>query len=433
MDVLTSRRLGYELRAAPAHLSEGARGKLFVYPDGGASLHRLSITAPRELCAEAVLHIAPRGRDYYLNLNLAHATGHGTSIAPYLTILSEPFELSASALVTTVKGDTHVHIADVVPDANVAWPLDVRQWIPIYGQPYETGLGRSFDAHALSRTAIATIHNRWPSLRASRFELRRDKRIPVPEEKHRRRVAGPTVDSDPDGGRFISGGEELLKAVLNIADVYAPQTLSRVPARILDWGVGCGRLARHLPKELQKEFVGADIDPVNIAWCKENLPFGTFEVLDPFERTRFRSEEFDLIYSHSVLTHLSEADQFFWLQELNRICSGIMVLSVNGSYHAATVASWGTVDHAWFQYLERGFHDSMRPSFDISDVVADGYYRGAAHTPRYIYEFWNKVVDVLDIIPGGFGRTLDAVVCRPRRTAPSSSGLRRVIGRPHRL
>lgn len=420
MSVITSQRLGYETRPAPASWTEGFRGKLFVYPDfspdGGAHAHRIFVAAPRQLFAETLFHIVPRDKDHFLNLNLAHMAEHTGSKAELLAAVSDPFEVRTSALITAVNPDTreHTHIADVVPAAKVAWPLDIKTWMPIYGRPHEPSIDRLFNAHVLSRDNVAAIRNQWPRTKKTRFQLAESAGIPIPQETIRRRVMGDiAVESDRQGSHFLAGGKELMTAVLNIADVYGEDLLSPRRVRVLELGVGCGRLARHLPHELQSDFVGSDVDAVNIEWCAKNFPFGRYEVINPHDHTKFKDGQFDLVYSHSMITHLSEADQYFWLRELNRICSGLMILAVNGSYHAATVATWGGVDYAWFEWLEQGFHDGRTgATLDLADRLAE--YGDAVHAPRYVREHWNKVVEIVDIIPGGFGRIQDAVVCRPR-------------------
>ncbi len=86
-------------------------------------------------------------------------------------------------------------------------------------------------------------------------------------------------------GVFASSGIETRKDFLNTGatDFYR---LDRAAiafdgrslgdhSRVLDWGCGCGRVARFFPADRAASFTGCDIDHDNVAWCRANLP-GTF-------------------------------------------------------------------------------------------------------------------------------------------------------------
>ena len=64
--------------------------------------------------------------------------------------------------------------------------------------------------------------------------------------------------------------------------------------------------------------------------------------------------------------------------------------------------------------LRTGFVDAGVPNPDISDVVDKEYYRDVAHAPAYIKRDWSAILDVVEIIPGGFGNVHDAIVLRRR-------------------
>jgi hypothetical protein len=175
-------------------------------------------------------------------------------------------------------------------------------------------------------------------------------------------------------------------------------------------------MARHVPASLRAGLVGIDVDPVNIEWCKTNMPFGTYLCVDPYAQTVLPNQTFDLIYSHSVMTHLNEEDQFIWLKELSRISRGIIILSVHGMFSSAKFP-W-TENNEWlYAYLERGFQPGKHQNPDIADVTKPGYYTDVAVTAKYIRERWSSFVDVHEIISGGFGILHDAVVCSPRGVA----------------
>jgi hypothetical protein len=173
-------------------------------------------------------------------------------------------------------------------------------------------------------------------------------------------------------------------------------------------------MSRHLPYGLRQDFVGIDVDPVNINWCKDNLSWGSYLSVDKFGPIPLPDKSVDFVYGRSIMTHLGEADQNLWLAELNRVCRGLVILSVHGILHTAGSAEWWKDDEQAIYWIQYGFKNSDTPNLDIADVVGDEYYRDIAHTPAYIAETWSKAIDVLDIIPGGFGDLHDAVVCKAR-------------------
>ena len=175
---------------------------------------------------------------------------------------------------------------------------------------------------------------------------------------------------------------------------------------VCDWGVGYGRIARHLPIALCDSFTGVDIDHKNIAWCREHFNFGRFEVIDPFGSLPFDDSSVDLLYGFSVMTHATAMSQDYWLREINRVLRGVAVLSVHGMVcleHNACAANFiSTV-------IRSGLVVSSDDNPDISDVAPPGFYKDTAHAAWYIRNHWSKFVDVLDVIPGGLG-IHDAVV-----------------------
>ena len=108
---------------------------------------------------------------------------------------------------------------------------------------------------------------------------------------------------------------------------------------ILDWGCGSARTIRwfsDLPATTRLHAV--DIDPTAIAWSREHCPIGTFHHTMPLPPLPFAAGSFDFVYGISVLTHLDEAFQDAWLDELRRLVvpGGLVMLSVHGDGIART-------------------------------------------------------------------------------------------------
>jgi SAM-dependent methyltransferase len=103
--------------------------------------------------------------------------------------------------------------------------------------------------------------------------------------------------------------------------------------RILDWGCGCGRIARHWePFASKVELHGCDVAAEPIRWCQENLPFGRFAVSGHNPPLPYTDGQFDAVYATSVLTHLTFDSQYRWMQELWRVLKpgGVAVLTAHG-------------------------------------------------------------------------------------------------------
>jgi hypothetical protein len=265
---------------------------------------------------------------------------------------------------------------------------------------------------ALWRSSTLAMQAHWPRRRNPRTAIEPNRDVPVPDIGHRRRVQGPGVDGDLNGAGFLAGGASDLRSVMNLFEVCSEASLTS-RARILDWGVGCGRMIRHLPSYLRQNAAGIDVDPVNIEWCKANIPFGSYHCTGLFGPIPFPDKHFDLIYSHSVLTHLDEDNQFIWLKELARVARGPLVLSVHGMISAAKF-SWSETPQILASWLSRGFLGTDRQNPDIADVTPQNYYTDVNHSAKYIYDRWSHLFDIKDIVIGGFGQFHDGVVCVPR-------------------
>ena len=101
---------------------------------------------------------------------------------------------------------------------------------------------------------------------------------------------------------------------------------------VLDFGVGCGRIARHWAAIEGPEWHGCDYNELLVRWCQENLPFlrTVRNELEP--PLPYADETFDLVYAYSVFTHLTEELHHRWMHELRRILApgGRIIFSTHG-------------------------------------------------------------------------------------------------------
>lgn len=162
--------------------------------------------------------------------------------------------------------------------------------------------------------------------------------IPLPPSSLRRLVAGTdNVDW------FLSGGHAAVADLLPFAGVSDS-------ARILDFGCGCGRVARVWQQHLNVSIVGVDTNLLAVLWCKRRLSFGMFRHCSLDAPLPFRDGEFDFAYALSVLTHLSTKFQMNALEELRRVLKpdGRLAVSLHGEACTAVLSP------SLMQTFERG-------------------------------------------------------------------------------
>ena len=100
---------------------------------------------------------------------------------------------------------------------------------------------------------------------------------------------------------------------------------------VLEFGCGNGRLIQHLINlRPEAEIHGCDILQKCIVQCRRKFPKGNFVRNSIKPPTGFNDNQFDLIYTYSVFTHLTEKNHLAWLQEFARILKpgGVMIHSV---------------------------------------------------------------------------------------------------------
>ena len=105
-------------------------------------------------------------------------------------------------------------------------------------------------------------------------------------------------------------------------------------ASILEFGCGAGRLVQCVADLApQAAISGCDVEPEVIRQCRRRCPRGRFVVNHWAPPLDMADEAFDVVYSYSVFTHLSEPNHTAWLKELARLVrSGGLMLHTVHSY-----------------------------------------------------------------------------------------------------
>jgi SAM-dependent methyltransferase len=203
---------------------------------------------------------------------------------------------------------------------------------------------------------------------------------------------------------YLEGAQhemDIMLAILSKAGA-SPQELTRV----LDFGCAAGRMLRFYPRsEGRSELWGVDINAKHINWCQLNLspPF-SFATTTTAPHLPFGDDYFDLIYSGSVFTHISDlADA--WFLELRRIVR-------KGGYLYITIHDRRTVellltkykDHPHFTdfvglvrtFCERtGVRSQKYAYFTIlGDPVSQVFY-----DEDYLVRKWSQWAEILSVTP----------------------------------
>jgi len=126
---------------------------------------------------------------------------------------------------------------------------------------------------------------------------------------------------------------------------------------VVDFGCGCGRIARQLAQQSERpaRYIGVDLHQGMIRWCNENLatrlPGFEFRHHDVYNRSfnpdptlprtapiPVESGEATLVVAWSVFTHLLQSQVEWYLKEVRRI-----------------LADDGVVESTWFLFDKAGF------------------------------------------------------------------------------
>lgn len=210
---------------------------------------------------------------------------------------------------------------------------------------------------------------------------------PWPGEELVSRVAGGT-----DRDAFFESGRQSVRD-LNRALSFLGKSLEDYPT-ILEFGCGCGRIMLWLEQVAAKASLhGTDIDERAIAWARENMPYATFKVNGGLPPLDYPDGTFDLIYNHSVFTHLDEEYQDAWLAELRRVTKpgGTILLTVHGDdalrYYEKLSANAGG-DSTWLRNEVRNAGIAfIRLDSWLGGPFPD-FYHSTFHAPWYVFERW---------------------------------------------
>lgn len=104
-------------------------------------------------------------------------------------------------------------------------------------------------------------------------------------------------------------------------------------SRVLDFGVGWGRIARFFLRDVPLENIhGVDVSPEFTAICRETFQSQNFFTCQPHPPTCLPDSHYDYITAYSVFSHLSEDSSLEWMEEFSRILvpGGVVAVTTRG-------------------------------------------------------------------------------------------------------
>jgi SAM-dependent methyltransferase len=239
----------------------------------------------------------------------------------------------------------------------------------------------------------------------------------IPPRRLRARTGAPGAREFADGGRRAA---EALTAVLegaggSVADVRD----------VLDFGCGSGRVLPHIAALAPNaRCTGCDVDAAAITWAARHLPALDWSLSGAVPPLPFAADQFDVVYSISVFSHLDETLQDRWLAELRRVLApgGMALLTVHGP-SAFEQFRTGEVRTRWCppSAFSRGpladdelvFEPYLRSVFNRAELPGVGASYGLTfHGHGYLRGHWPAWLEVLDVRARAVSDWQDVVVCR---------------------
>jgi SAM-dependent methyltransferase len=252
-------------------------------------------------------------------------------------------------------------------------------------------------------------------------------------------VSGLTSEQD-----FASHGVDLFVAISKVS----PKPLTEY-RHILDFGCGCGRLARMF-KGHPHMVSGCDIDRRHVDFINGNLDFICASLSHVHPPLPYEDNMFDGLISVSVFTHLNEGSQVEFLSELHRISApgAYLFVTVHGeralqrAHAEERIWEMISVDQLGFDRALRAFgegkhgfilqhgHLTRTPSKDSwlsrakrtlfgSGKSVEPFEYGITFIPEsYIRSHWARWFEITAYLHGAIHDFQDIVVMTPVKSAP---------------
>jgi SAM-dependent methyltransferase len=238
-------------------------------------------------------------------------------------------------------------------------------------------------------------------------------KLPWPGEELVNRVTGAF-----DRENFYASGQQSVRDIESVLALVGRSLDSF--GTVLDFGSGCGRIMlwlQHLSETC--DLHGVDIDARAIGWAQDNMPWATFKVNQPLPPLDYADATFDLVFNHSVFTHIDEEYQDQWLAELQRVVKpdGLVLLTVHGE-HAFMVFEENVMKGGGDPSVIRAELGRKGISFIHDDAFTGGpfpdFYHSTFHAPWYVWEHWGRYFEIAAYVVRGSMGFQDFVLLRRR-------------------
>lgn len=161
--------------------------------------------------------------------------------------------------------------------------------------------------------------------------------------------------SELNPSKYYVYGKYHAKIVSKFINKYASNNIKN----IYEWGCGPMRVLRHLPENFKNkniEFYGSDYNSKTIKWAKENFCDIKLSLNKLSPPLPFESMQFDVIYSISVFTHLSQKLSYEFADDIYRLLkkNGIFISTFHGDFCKKHLTSAEQKKFLNDEYIERG-------------------------------------------------------------------------------
>ena len=147
-----------------------------------------------------------------------------------------------------------------------------------------------------------------------------------------------------------------------------------------------------------------DVDKPAIRWAASHLPPARFQTIRPSPPTGLPEASFDVVFSVSVFTHLSEEAQLAWLSHLADLLApgGLLIASTHSPELTYTLPN---LSPAALESLQR-------EGFLFVSAGAAFNEDAAFHSLDYLDRVWTPWFTRVDFVPYGLGKHQDLGVWR---------------------
>jgi SAM-dependent methyltransferase len=204
-------------------------------------------------------------------------------------------------------------------------------------------------------------------------------------------------------------------------------------SKILDFGCGWGRVIRFFLRDTPRSnLFGIDCDEEIIKVCEDSNINCNFSVNAIYPPTEFQDDVFDVIYSFSVFSHLSEDAHIRWLAEFKRILKpgGVLVVTTRSRDFIISSSRVRELTESELPFYAKGTADSFLDTskslleYDNGKFVyeavggggvRDGSFYGETCIPqKYVERVWSKYFSSLDFISYKKHKSFNqnAIICR---------------------